>query len=273
MTPRTTANCSRSASASESPKHPSSAAFTIVEWNLHWGCHRVAGAPPGPYTRFDELAALDGWLDDADIVVLPEAWRPHDEVGVVDRLAAAGWTTFETPFVELDMRARPKVASPAGSGSGMWTLAVATRLPARLVRTIPLPRTRHDPVPRRHAIHAMVEVAGTEIDFVAYHVSSKLWYAAPPIQLLGLTRSVRGLGRGDRPAVLAGDANWWRSTLPLWLPGWRSTVRGATFPAHKPHSQIDHVLVRGGLRATGGDVAPANWGSDHRAIRTTLAVG
>jgi endonuclease/exonuclease/phosphatase family metal-dependent hydrolase len=211
---------------------------------------------------------LHEWLVDADVVVMPEAWRDHGAAGVVDRLSELGWSTLETEFVNLDMTGRPVVATP---GSGMWSLALASKLPMRLVRMIPLPRTYQDPVPRRHAIHVEIDIGSTTVDLVAYHVSSKLWFAAPPAQLLGLRRAVRTLGRA-RPAILVGDANWWRSTLPVWLPGWRSTVRGATFPAHKPHSQIDHVLVRGGLHMRRGDVAAESWRSDHRAIRTTLSL-
>jgi endonuclease/exonuclease/phosphatase family metal-dependent hydrolase len=198
--------------------------------------------------------------------VLPESWRDHGGTGIADRLTDRGWSVLETAFVDLDMAGRPQVAEP---GSGTWSLVLASRLPIRHVRDIPLPLTRSDPVPRRHAIHAEVDLGSTTIDVVAFHVSSKLWFAAPPIQLRGLAREVRDLGR-TRPAVLVGDANWWRSTLWCWLPGWSSVVRGATFPAHKPHSQIDQVLVRGGLRGVTAEVAPNPWRSDHRAIRATV---
>jgi endonuclease/exonuclease/phosphatase family metal-dependent hydrolase len=139
----------------------------------------------------------------------------------------------------------------------------------RLVREIPLPRTYHDPVPRRHALHVELEVGGAVVDLVAFHVSSKLWFGAPPIQLLGLRRAVKGLGR-SRPAILAGDANWWRTTLPVWLPGWRPTVRGATYSSRRPHSQIDHVLMRGGVECVAAAVAESPSSSDHLAIRATL---
>ncbi len=236
----------------------------MVEWNLHWGCERIAGAYP--YERFDELSFVGDWLDAADIAVFPEAWRDHGGTGVADKLTDRGWSVLETAFVDLDMSGRPQVAHP---GSGTWSLVLASRLPIRRVRDIPLPLTRADPVPRRHAIHAEVDLGSMTIDVVAFHVSSKLWFAAPPIQLRGLQREIRGLGL-TRPALLVGDANWWRTTLPLWLPGWTPAVRGATFPAHKPHSQIDQVLVRSGLRAIAAEVAPTAWRSDHRAIRATL---
>lgn len=242
---------------------PTGTDLTVVEWNLHWGCERVAGRYP--YERFDELEPLAAWLGDADVVVLPEAWRDHGGVGVVDRLGAQGWHTSEVAFVTLDLSGRPDVAHP---GTGTWSLALATRAPHRVVREIPLPVTKGDPVPRRHALHVEVEHDGGPFDLVAFHVSSKLWFGAPPIQLRGLARAARDLGR-ERPALLVGDANWWRTTLPLWLPGWRGTVRGATFPAPRPHSQIDHVLVRGGLESVAAEVGPAAR-SDHRLVRVRL---
>lgn len=224
---------------------------------------------PGPdqRARFDEVAALGSWVDDADVLVLPELWLPHGERSVLDRLRGDHGFEFTalTRFVTLAFAPRPVVAHP---GEGWWCLAVASRRPLTEVRDLPLPRGLGDPVPRRHAIQAVLELGeGRAADLVAFHVSSKLWFGSPLRQLRGLARHVGALGR-DRPALLVGDANWWRTLLPPLLPGWRSTVRGATFPAWNAHSQIDHVLVRGAT-FVGGEVAPSRH-SDHRAIRARL---
>ncbi len=72
--------------------------------------------------------------------------------------------------------------------------------------------------------------------------------------------------------MLAGDCNLWGPPVMAVLgDGWRRAVTGRTWPARRPHSQIDHVLVRpGDVRvvdaAVGGDV-----GSDHRPLRLRLA--
>jgi endonuclease/exonuclease/phosphatase (EEP) superfamily protein YafD len=50
------------------------------------------------------------------------------------------------------------------------------------------------------------------------------------------------------------------------------TVRGRTWPAGRPHSQIDHILVRPGTEVVEAEVLPAV-GSDHRPVRATLRVG
>ena len=54
------------------------------------------------------------------------------------------------------------------------------------------------------------------------------------------------------------------------LPRWRSTTKGATFPSWRPHSQIDHIVVRGAIEAVGGEVLPFSPTSDHRAISADL---
>ena len=47
--------------------------------------------------------------------------------------------------------------------------------------------------------------------------------------------------------------------------------RGATWPAWNPHSQIDHILVRGAIEIGAGEVLPAA-GSDHRPVRAELVL-
>jgi len=54
------------------------------------------------------------------------------------------------------------------------------------------------------------------------------------------------------PILLGGDFNSWRPLLRLLLPGWRSLVNARTWPARSPHSQIDHLLVRGPWTSLGG---------------------
>ena len=56
------------------------------------------------------------------------------------------------------------------------------------------------------------------------------------------------------------------------MPGWRRAVVGRTWPAWRPHSQIDHILVRGALRPVAGAVLP-HAGSDHRPVRAEIASG
>jgi endonuclease/exonuclease/phosphatase family metal-dependent hydrolase len=79
-----------------------------------------------------------------------------------------------------------------------------------------------------------------------------------------------GLGSAARPdAVLCGDMNTWGPLVAVFMPGWRRAVVGRTWPAWRPHSQIDHILVHGSMRVTSGRVLP-NAGSDHRPVRASI---
>ena len=80
-----------------------------------------------------------------------------------------------------------------------------------------------------------------------------------------------GVPHADTAAVLAGDMNLWGPPLRHLLPGWRQAVKGRTWPAARPHSQIDHILVRGNVVAASSRILP-DAGSDHRPVRAELAL-
>jgi endonuclease/exonuclease/phosphatase family metal-dependent hydrolase len=246
-------------------------ALRVVSWNVHWGVTHAKGRPRRE--EFDPVKELGpDALEQADIAVFPEAWRSHDGESFLDGLADYGLTNLvETSFTTLVLsgHARRRLDDP---GEGWWELAIATRHPIVADTELPLARTIADAVPRRHARSIRVSVDGREVDVTAFHVSSKLWFAAPAVQLRSLARLVgdAGVDGRDRPALLVGDANLWRTCLPIVLPAWRSTTRGATFPSWRPHSQIDHILVRGAIDAVGGEVFPDTQTSDHRAIAADL---
>jgi endonuclease/exonuclease/phosphatase family metal-dependent hydrolase len=141
-------------------------------------------------------------------------------------------------------------------------LAVLSRIPAIAEGPLPLGTVINDHTPERGGLHVLLDVGGTEVDLVGVHLTSRLPYG-PPIQLRRLRRQLPDAGR---PAIVAGDCNFWG-------PGVTRTVRGRTWPSSRPHSQIDHILVRAGHGVTVLDsaVLPAV-GSDHRPVRATLRV-
>ena len=102
---------------------------------------------------------------------------------------------------------------------------------------------------------------------MAVHLTSRLPHG-PPLQLRRLAAAIPA---SDRPGILTGDCNFWGPPASALLPGWRRTVRGRTWPAHRPHSQIDHVFVRGGIEVVDAAVLPPV-GSDHRAVRARLRI-
>lgn len=236
------------------------AELIVASFNAHWGRCRFGAARGEPF----DVAAVVRDLD-ADVVVLQEGWRPHEGEAAADALAAEGWHVAETRFVTLDLSGKPKVARP---GEGWWTLLMLTRLPVCGRRDLPLPRTPRDPAGLRHAIELTVDADGTPVKVVGFHVSSKLWYAAPVWHLLGLRRQLPAL---DEPTVVVGDCNLWGPAVSLLLPGWERSVRGRTYPAHRPHSQIDHVLLSRRVECVGAEVL-GETGSDHRPVRARLRV-
>jgi endonuclease/exonuclease/phosphatase family metal-dependent hydrolase len=133
-------------------------------------------------------------------------------------------------------------------------------------RDLPLPHTRSDPAEPRVAIQLTVDIAGTAVDAVGVHTSSRLWWGAPLVHM----RALRELApRNARPAFLAGDFNLWGPGVERLLPGWHRTVRGRTYPSLRPHSQIDHVLINDHLTCVSAEVIDDRH-SDHRPVRARL---
>jgi len=130
---------------------------------------------------------------------------------------------------------------------------------------IPVGDVPGDPALRRCALRVALDVGGQELDLIAVHLSSRLPYA-PPMQLRNLRRR---LPPPDQRAVIVGDFNLWGPAVSALLPGWRRAVRGRTWPAHRPHSQIDHVLVRRDVEVVDAEVLD-EVGSDHRPVRVTI---
>jgi len=235
--------------------------LTLVSFNAHYGLH--ARLERGPY----DLARVLASFGEPDVLVVQEVWRPDGTRGVVDDYAdAAGYACHDVVLARATIGRRGPTADRAGAGT--YGVSVLTRLSARVVDTPAVGPTPGDPVPARRVLHLELDVAGQPVDLVAVHLTSRLPHG-PPLQL---RRLARVLPRSDRPAVIAGDCNFWGPPVSALLPGWRRTVRGRTWPANRPHSQIDHVLVRGPIETTDAAVLPAA-GSDHLPVRVALRIG
>ncbi len=122
--------------------------------------------------------------------------------------------------------------------AGHWGVALLARVPVRDVAVIPLGKLRRDPA-RRAVIGCTVDLGGRE-------TSSS---SAPtcPTSPTGRTPSTAAwracCPRVDTAAVLAGDMNMWGPPVSSFFRGWRRAVVGRTWPARRPHSQLDHVLA------------------------------
>jgi len=235
--------------------------LTLVSFNSHYGL-RPHGAEGGPYDLAGALASFG----DPDVLVVQEVWRPDGTRGVVDDFAdARGYARHDLVLSRATIARRWPQA--AATGEGTFGVSVLTHLPARELDRPVVGPTFGDPVPERRILHLELDVAGQPVDLVAVHLTSRL-PLGPPQQLRRLARLVPPT---DRPGILAGDCNFWGPPASSLLPGWQRTVRGRTWPAHRPHSQIDHVFVRGGIEAVETAVLPPV-GSDHRAVRARLRI-
>jgi endonuclease/exonuclease/phosphatase family metal-dependent hydrolase len=271
--------------------------LTVANFNTHAGIDGW-GRP------FDLLSVCRDL--DADVMVLEECWTAATSgapgVGQAEQIAGAlgyevvtcalaegrrayphpeatdkwmppqGFRTGRNPLY-FDSQ-RPYAAHVTGSARfaeaerGSWGIAVLTRagLDVERTRILHLPQLRRDRV-RRAAIVVDLTVEEHPISVIGTHMShlefgSHRHYAA-------LKNRLRTEARPD--AVLLGDMNLWGPPVRVFLPQWHRAVKGRTWPARNPHSQIDHILVRGAVRIVAGEVLP-DAGSDHRPVRAELAL-
>jgi endonuclease/exonuclease/phosphatase family metal-dependent hydrolase len=87
----------------------------------------------------------------------------------------------------------------------------------------------------------------------------------PGWSALQARRLVRALTPTPGPLVLMGDLNMGPGQATR-VTGLRAVARTPTFPTDEPRRQLDHVLVRGGIRATGPAETPGLPLSDHRPL-------
>ncbi len=252
---------------------------------------------------YDYLGAITGL--DADVIVLEEAWTSEGDTGGGQAAEAAEALGFQIVAHNLGhgRRIRPQPGAPdtwlprpawhdnnralyldgvrpmservqatvrwQEAEPGNWGIAVLVRpeLPIEATRLVHMSVLPQDRV-RRAAVVVDVTVEGTPISIAGTHMSHL--HVGSHRNWAELRRHLRTDARPD--AVLAGDMNTWGPLVHLFMPGWRRAVIGRTWPTWRPHSQIDHIIVRGALRPVAGAVLP-HAGSDHRPVRAELEVG
>jgi endonuclease/exonuclease/phosphatase family metal-dependent hydrolase len=240
------------------------AELTLGSLNLHMG--RGPGGHDAPF--YDVVAAAKEV--DTDVLVLQEAWVPDDDEGQVLEIAAAGGYEVAATFAVARATCHDQVrlaAREGPAGDGDWMIAVLSRLPihdAQVVRLEPqLPR---DPA-RRAVLRVTVDAEGEGTPFVVCGthlplLKDPVWRLAPSLRA--------ALPAADTPAAFAGDMNMWGWCVDRLVPrGWRRAVRGRSYPAHRPHSQTDHILVTPAVEVAEAEVVPQAL-SDHRPVRARL---
>jgi endonuclease/exonuclease/phosphatase family metal-dependent hydrolase len=259
----------------------------VASFNVHMGVDGWGR----PFDLVAECAALD-----ADILVLQEAWTPDDGTPGTAALVASGLgyaVVAEAPLaharlyapVDTDTRRwapllgqvrktlrldEERCKVPAGprdrpARTGTWGVALLARVPCRDAEILPLGKLRRDPAARA-VLRCTADLGGRELLVHGTHMSHITHLS--PAQYRRLARLLPPL---DRPAVLAGDMNMWGPPASSFFRGWRRAVIGRTWPAHRPHSQLDHVLVSPAVRVVDARVAAAT-GSDHRPVVVTLGL-
>jgi endonuclease/exonuclease/phosphatase family metal-dependent hydrolase len=270
--------------------------LTVANFNLHAGIDGW-GRP------FDPIAACASL--DADVLVLEECWTNDREgpgSGQAEQIATALGYTAATctlaegrrplPHPEATARWMPRFSFRATNRSlyvssvrplsaaelvaprylaaeaGSWGIAVLTRtgLEVEDTRTLHLPQLQRERV-RRAALVVDLTVEGVPLSVVGTHMSH-LQYGSHR-HYSALKRLLRTEARPE--AVLLGDMNLWGPPVRAFLPEWHRAVKGRTWPSWQPHSQIDHILVRGKLGIGSGEVR-ADAGSDHRPVRAELTL-
>jgi endonuclease/exonuclease/phosphatase family metal-dependent hydrolase len=232
--------------------------FSIASFNARWGM-TPADVP------FDVGAAVAGL--DTDLVAVQELWAPHDSSHDLERVAAeGGYRLVHVPLTGSALEPSPHITADPGGATGTWGVALLSRLPVRRVRIVDLGRLveRWD-VANRYAILAEVEVGGVELWVAALHLS----FALP--NALAQLRRLDGYLPRHRPSVVVGDCNLWGPLAERLVGRHRRAVRGRTWPADRPHSQLDHILVSPEIEVVDGRVLRPV-GSDHRPITAVLRV-
>jgi endonuclease/exonuclease/phosphatase family metal-dependent hydrolase len=227
----------------------------------------------------DRLAAAVKGLD-ADVLGLQEVDRdqPRSMGADLTAVAADAMGAPEHQFVAA-LHGTPGGTWMAATGdeqpgSATYGIALLSRYPVvswRVVRlpamraTVPLWSTitnrpflaRDEP---RVAVVAVVGGPHGEFTVCNTHLSFiPGWNARQLRHLVGSLAGTR------EPLVLLGDLNMEQRQAAR-VSGLRPIGAADTFPNARPRRQIDHVLVRGGLRATGPTEAVQVPLSDHRPL-------
>lgn len=238
------------------------AELTLGSLNLHMG--RGTGGHDAPF--YDVVTACKEI--DTDVLVLQEGWVPDDAEGDVLTIATALGYQVASTFAVARGTCHDQVrlvAREGPAGDGDWVVAVLSRLPVVSSTVVPVtPQLRGDPG-RRAVLRTVVDVDGSPFTVAGTHMpllKDPVWRLAPAIRA-----ALPDIGT---PGALAGDMNMWGWCADrLAGAGWRRAVRGRTYPAHRPHSQTDHILVTDPVDVVSSAVVPQVM-SDHRPIRARL---
>ncbi|MBV9285740.1 MAG: endonuclease/exonuclease/phosphatase family protein [Acidimicrobiia bacterium] len=237
---------------------------TVGSYNVHWG--RRPGSPRKcePFDVVDACRRLD-----VDILAMQEVWRPDGGPSVADEVAAAlGYEVYHAWTARAIVKPKCQIVGRTGGseGDGDWGQALLRRVPTGPVTEQRLSGFLMDATDRT-VLKTEVDLDGTTLTVCGSHLPH-LEHMSPLLRW-----RLRDVIPGKHePAVLMGDFNMWRWVARFVAPGWKDTVRGATWPAHRfPVFQIDHLLATPPVLATDAEVVHTGK-SDHLPIRAHLSL-
>ena len=240
---------------------------TIGSLNLHCGL----SAAGRPFSVAEAIGRLP-----ADIVALQETWWPRDGASGADGLDATDATDGAGGADAVAVAARDRRAeliraqirdgtSLADLGiaprpeRGSWGIAVLSRLPVTGYETVDLGLAPGDVASRTALVCSVTAPGGWPLRLVNTHLTHKF---TSPVQLYRLARHLAAAP--PVPTVIVGDLNMPRLATRV-AGGYAPTVCGATFPAHRPLIQLDHLLAGAGVDCCSAAVLPP-LGSDHLPV-------
>ena len=259
--------------------------------NLHAGID----AWGRPFDAEAAVRALNG-----DITILQECWSPPDGPSFAERVArsmdavsidaemATGRRALphddppdhwhrrkafldgdHSLYLDSEVPLSPRILSSSRYGEaehGVFGLGVISRFPVMATSVITLDRVRKDRA-RRVLIFLTLEIENQAVLVVATHMTH-LTYGSP-LHFAKLRRSLRTQTSTTTPVILGGDMNLWGPPATLQLPGLRRAVKGRTWPAWGPHSQVDHLFVNR-LVVVESACVEKDVGSDHLPVSAVL---
>ena len=263
------------------------ATLSLATFNVHMGVDGWGR----PYDLIGECRSLD-----ADILVMQESFTPdgggpssaqkvaaelgYDVVAEVGLARAklfepiatsstrwAPWPSLVRKSFRLDGESWRMRTGPPQRGfvRGLWGVALLSRGAVGEPSVIHLSQLRRDPA-RREVISCTTTVGGRQVVILGTHMSHISHGSRAQYRQLSTL-----LPHPDTAAVLAGDMNLWGPPVNSYFPAWRRAVTGRTWPASRPHSQLDHVMITPALSVVEARIADRS-GSDHRPVVVTLAL-
>ena len=268
-------------------------AFTVATYNVHagvdaWG-RPVDAVGDALSLGADVYLLQENWVDragdsvasalghrlDATVLEVPLAQGrrggPRSDAGDAWHRRRAFVDGDHALFVDSELPLRGQLATTrrfAEAEEGTWGIALVSRLPIAASRVFDLGRRRRDRAHRR-VIVAQVVAPGGLVEIACVHMSHLIH--GSPVQIRALARVLGGRSATHGATIVGGDMNCWATPLRTLLPGWQRAASGPTWPAWKPHSQLDHLLVGRRLAVVDGAVVPAT-ASDHRPVVATVAL-